>query len=158
MDVLIFKVRITAEAVFDYEDDLGGNMSFSTPFGTSVKNDIKQQVEEFMLYSQRYRHRPYFKLPYIDEISGERLLLFFRAKERYGCMQMLDLVGITREEYWDADLEECGQIKVWLDSPIDLTNVPDDDWVERERQRQAEYERDQRLDEEERKQHERRFG
>ena len=158
MDVLIHKVRITAEAVFDYEDDFGGNMHDSTPFGTTVKTDIKQQVEEYMLHSRKHWHKPYFKVPYMDEITGERLLLFFRTKERFECMQIIDLVGIAREQDWDEDLDEMGAIKAWLDSKIDLTDVPFADWVERERQRQAEHERDQKLDEEEQRRHERRFG
>jgi len=155
-DALIFKVRITEEAKFDFEETLGGDMSAVTPFGTTIKNDIKQQVEEFMLWTNKYRHKPYFKVPYINEIDGERLLLFFRQKERYACMQIIELVGITYENDWDEELEECGQVKVWLDSKIDLTDVPFDDWVEIERERKAEEERQQKIDEEERKDYERR--
>ena len=158
MDVLIYKVRITAEAVFDYEEDLGGNMQFVTPFGTTVKNDIKQQSEEFIQNTKRLHHKPYFRVPYIDEISGERLLLYFRQKERNAIMQTVELTGISRACDWDEELEECGLIRTWLNTKTDLTDIPDNDWVEQERERQAENEREQKLDEEERKRHEQRFG
>jgi len=55
------------------------------------------------------------------------LLLFFYKGERFGAMQMWKLAGICYEEDYSENLEDCGQIRVWLNSSLHPEDVGD--WV-----------------------------
>ena len=126
-DILQHKVKITAEAIMDYENSLGC-MNVILPSGITIKTDIKKQCETFIETSQKYQNKRYFKLKYLDEIYNKELYLFFRKKEIVEKnKQIWNLVGICETKYWTEELEDCGQIKVWLDTKIE--DLPNEDWV-----------------------------
>ena len=54
-DILQHKVKITAEAIMDYENSLGC-MNVILPSGTTIKTDIKKQCETFIETSQKYQN------------------------------------------------------------------------------------------------------
>lgn len=120
-------VNITAEAIEDYENSLGC-MNVVLPSGTTIKTDIKNQCETFIESNQRYQYKRYFKLKYLDETYNKEIYLFFRKKEIVQeNKQMWNLVGICESKYWTEELEDSGQIKVWLDTKTE--DLPDIDWV-----------------------------
>lgn len=120
-EIVIDKVVITEEAVFDYESLCG------LPF---PKTDIKSECENYITNirkSSRLQCGYYFMCKYLDEQADRMLMLFFYEGQRFGRMQMWELKGICEESDYSPVLEECGQIRVWLNSKIN----PEDtgDWV-----------------------------
>lgn len=135
-DKVINKVKITAEAQFDYES----SYDYCMP-----KTDIKKECEKYinnMQESGRLLNDYYFRCKYIDEQTEHMLMLFFYKGKRFGRMQVWELHGVCKAEDWCQELEDCGQVRAWLSSPIN----PEDtgDWVwdmrVREEKRQREIE------------------
>lgn len=121
-EITINKAVITEEAVFDYENIIGGRIP---------KADIKRETEEYMEHLQktaRLTYGCYFRVKYYDEQSEESLMLFFYRGERVGLMQMWKLSGLCKAEDWTEDGEEIGRIRAWLKTKI--SDIPKDaDWV-----------------------------
>lgn len=121
-EIAINKTVITEEAVFDYENIIGGRIP---------KADIKRETEEYMEHLQktaRLTYGCYFRVKYYDEQSEELLMLFFYRGERIGLMQMWNLSGLCKAEDWTEDGEEIGRIRGWLKTKI--SDIPKDaDWV-----------------------------
>lgn len=115
---VIGKVRITAEAEFDYEDITGKTMP---------KAEIKRETEEYIENCINRFSGYYFKAKYQVEESDKMLLMFFYKGERFGNMQMWELRGICSEEDWDAEWEDNGRIRLWLNSLLDPKE--ETDWV-----------------------------
>jgi len=115
---VIPKVLITEEAQSDYEDIIGGIMP---------KSEIKRETEEYISNCISRFNGYYFKAKYQGEDSDIMLLMFFYKGERFGNMQMWELRGICLEEDWDEISEECGQIRFWLNTRLNLTDGTD--WV-----------------------------
>ena len=119
---VINKVKITDEAVVDYE---AVSLSDSMP-----KADIKQQTESYIDNMQaigRLRYGYYFRCKYLDEQTGQMLLLFFYKGQTFGKMQIWKLVGLCVADDWNDDLEDSGQIRFWLNSKV--TDLDKTDWV-----------------------------
>jgi len=121
MEIDINKVVITEEAQFDYESLVGLPLQ-----KTLIKNETETYIE-LMQKSGRLLYGYYFRAKFYDEQSDRILLLFFYKGERFGAMQMWKLVGICYEEDYTENLEDCGQIRVWLNSS--LTPEECGDWV-----------------------------
>lgn len=63
------------------------------------------------------------------------LLLFFYKGERFGNMQMWELRGICSEEDWNAELEDNGRIRLWLNSLLNPKEETDWVWDLRQKER-----------------------
>lgn len=114
----INKVVITEEAEFDYESLLGQPLP---------RGDIKTETETY-IDNTPPRYGCYFRAKYYDETADKMLLLFFYKGKRFGPMQMWELKGICFAEDWSEELEDSGQIRVWLNSSLDPKD--EGDWVE----------------------------
>ena len=115
------KVVITDEAVFDYEDIVGWQMP---------RADIKQECEFYIDNSQargRLLWEYYFRCKYLDEATGQMVMLFFYKGERLWNTQLWNCVGCCLAEDWNEELEESGQIRYWLKTVLDP--APAEDWV-----------------------------
>jgi len=115
---VIPKVLITEDAQSDYEDIIGGIMP---------KAEIKRETEEYISNCIGRFGGYHFKAKYQSESIGQMLLMFFYKGEQFDNMQMWELRGICLEEDWDEISEECGQIRFWLNTRLNLTDGTD--WV-----------------------------
>lgn len=124
---VINKITITEEAVFDYTEALA--------FGTLDKRTLKAEVGEYIDHlnrSGRLLWDNYFRCKYLDENSGQMLMLFLYRAEKMSVMQYWNLVGICLGSEWDENDEYEGGIRAWVETNI--TELPDeDDWVVRHR-------------------------
>ena len=79
---IINKVVITAEAKFDFEQVLD--------LGKMPKAEMQYEIEEYidnMNKAGRLLASNYFRVKYIDEKSGEVLMLFLYRSRKMRCMQ-----------------------------------------------------------------------
>lgn len=129
-EVVINKVVITDEARFDYEDLFGQPIP---------KADIKRETEEYIDGRVGRINGFYFRIKYLDETTDEMLMLFFYKGNLFGKMQMWNLAGVCRADEWTRELEDDGQIKLWLQSSLDPKETTD--WVWDLRIREAEQKR-----------------
>lgn len=129
-EIVINKVVITDEARFDYE------CLFNQPI---PKNDIKRETEEYIDGRADRINGFYFRIKYFDETTDEMLMLFFYKGKRFGKMQLWELSGVCRAEEWTRELEDDGQIRLWLKSSLDPQETTD--WVWDLRIREAEQRR-----------------
>ena len=121
-EVIINKVNITAEAVFDYSESLG--------LGLLDKHKLKVEVEEYINRqnrSGRLLRDNYFRCRWHDEDSGQTLMLFLYRGERMSIIQNWDLAGVCLANDWDEDLEAAGLVRLWLEKKT--TNLGTGDWV-----------------------------
>ncbi len=124
---IINKVVITAEAKFDFEQVLD--------LGKMPKAEMQYDIEEYIDIKNkdgRMLATKYFRVKYIDERSGEMLMLFIYRSKKMRCMQHWKVKGICIAENWTVEDEESGAIKNWINSTI--TDMPkEQDWVEKHR-------------------------
>jgi hypothetical protein len=126
----INKLNITEEAVFDYEEDLC--------LGPLDKRGLKIEIEEYigrLCGVGRLRSAHYFRARYIDEGSGQMLILFLYKAAEFGSMQVWDLAGICLASEWSEEAEEEGLIRLWLKNKI--TDLKKGDWVFEQQARAA---------------------
>ena len=111
-------ITITPEAVFDYKEGLDlGSLS-----GKRIKTDIVEYID-IQRNTKRLCSRQYFRCKYMDEKSGEMLMLFLYRGNKIRAMQYWLLAGICRESEWDEDSEDKGLIRLWLKTKVD--DMPD---------------------------------
>ncbi len=101
--------------------------------------DIKRETEEYIDGRQGSDKRFYFRTKYLDETPTKMLMLFFYKGKRFGKMQLWELSGVCRADEWTREAEDDGQIKLWLQSPLELKETTD--WVWDLRIREAEQRR-----------------
>ena len=119
---IINVVEITKEAAYDYEDCLG--------YGKLNKRVVKSDVELYFNNKNRtskFICEKYIRVKYLDENTGNMLMLFFYKKYKISILQYWSLVGICLNSDWSEDLEISGAIRRWLKPlELELENV---DWV-----------------------------
>ena len=121
MEIVIDKILITEEAKSDYIDTVG----YELP-----SKDIKSEVEayiELLKSSRRFTSGRYFHVNYLDEDADKTVKLFFYKGETIGRMQMWNLAGVCLAEDWNEQIEESGQIRLWLNTS--LNPKEETDWV-----------------------------
>ena len=121
MEIVIDKILITEEAKSDYIDTVG----YELP-----SKDIKSEVEayiELLKSSRRFTSGRYFHVNYLDEDADKTVKLFFYKGETIGRMQMWNLAGVCLAEDWNEQVEESGQIRLWLKTS--LNPKEETDWV-----------------------------
>lgn len=121
MEIVIDKILITEEAKSDYIDTVG----YELP-----SKDIKSEVEayiELLKSSRRFTSGRYFHVNYLDEDADKTVKLFFYKGETIGRMQMWNLSGVCLAEDWNEQIEESGQIRLWLNTS--LNPKEETDWV-----------------------------
>ena len=150
MDLLIHKISISDEAEFDYETSISPNFRF-------IKKELKEELEFYIQQNHKLWNKYYMRLKYYDEQTDKYLMVFLRKHLQVVSMKIWNVVGICEYNDWDEELEEEGQIKVWLDSSL-TPKEDEEDWVEVLRFRQAEEERLRKIDEEEQKKYEQLLG
>lgn len=127
------KVIISPEAVFDYEEAVIGRRLDRVM--------LKQELEE---YIDRMNNRLiavcYFRCKFMDETTGELLMLFIYRGSRQRVLQNWVVRGICAAKDWDEDVEYYGDIKNWVDSKI-TEYAYNSDWVIRLRVREEEQQR-----------------
>jgi hypothetical protein len=125
---VINKVRVTAEAAFDYKYCL---QSYGSDPPALDRQSIKQDLEQYIngqTKNGRLVYDRYFRCKWFDEQSGQMLMCFLYRGEKYGIMQEWNLSGLCQEGDWSEDAESDGSIRHWLKQKItDLTD--EDDWV-----------------------------
>lgn len=117
-ETVINKVVITAEAEFDYESEFGCRLP---------KKEIKQETEEYIGSRLSRFYGYYFRAKYYDEATDRMLMLFVYKGEVFGSMQMWEIRGICSVEDWSKELEDDGQVRVWLKSKLETAE--ETDWV-----------------------------
>ena len=117
-ETVINKVVITAEAEFDYESE------FKRPL---PKKELKRETEEYIGGRLSRFNGYYFRAKYFDEMTDRMLMLFVYRGEVFGSMQIWEIRGICPAEDWTSELEEDGQVRVWLKSKLDTAE--ETDWV-----------------------------
>jgi hypothetical protein len=151
--VYINKVSITEEAVFDYEHCLlnkstptwseilkraGGcakrawdlSEQYEQPVITLDKKRLKAELEEYitrMNDAGKLLNTQHFRCLITDDNFSEPLMLFLHKREKMSLMQLWELVGISKADDWDEELEDDGIIRKWL-KPFE-TDMPKGDWV-----------------------------
>ena len=127
MEIAIDKIIITEEAELDYEESVG----YQLP-----KEDIKTEVEWYIgerKKAGRFTSGCYFHVDYLDEEADKMVRLFFYKGEKFGTMQTWNLAGACLTEDWSEEMEDCGQIRVWLKTILNPTDKGDWVWDERVR-------------------------
>ncbi len=135
-EIEINKVVITDEAKCDYESITGYLLNVDEMEAESRTYINLRQRSGGLLWER------YFRVKYYDEWSDRMLMLFIYKGKKDGIVRLWEIKGICFEEDWSQELEDCGQIRVWLNSSL---NPPDEgDWVWdlriREEQRRKEVE------------------
>ncbi len=121
MDEIINKVRITEEAIFDYES--------IAPNGAFPISDVKCLSEDYITIRKQENKLNYdksFRIKYFDEEVDDFIMMFFIRGRNNESMQEYDLVGVCKESDWSEELEDVGLIRGWLKSKLD---AKEDDWV-----------------------------
>lgn len=150
MDLLLHKVNLTEEVKFDYETSISPNFDL-------ISKEIKNEIEFYIQNHTKIWNKRYMRLTYYDEQSDSMLMFFIREYKQFLSMKTWNVVGVCLVEDWNEELEECGQIKAWLDTT--LTPKEDElDWVEVLRLRQEQEERERKLDEKEQEKYDRLFN
>ena len=150
MDLLLHKVNLTEEVKFDYETSISPNFDL-------ISKEIKKELEFYIQNHTKIWNKRYMRLTYYDEQSDSMLMFFIREYKQFLSMKTWNVVGVCLVEDWNEELEECGQIKAWLDTT--LTPKEDElDWVEVLRLRQEQEERERKLDEKEQEKYDRLFN
>ena len=147
MEHLLHKVNITEEAEFDIEC-----MNALSIFD---KQQTKEELEFYITSRKKLHNKHYFRLK--DMLGDTEIMYFIKKGNRFGVMQVWNVVGICESQYWDEEMEECGIIRGWYETKL---NPPKDekDWVEELRERELLEERERKLEEEYQKKYERLFG
>lgn len=135
-EIEINKVVITEEAKCDYES--------ITEYLLNV-DEVEAEIQTYINLRQRsggLLWEKYFRVKYYDEWLERMLMIFVYKGRKDGIVRLWEVKGICFEEDWSEELEDCGQIRAWINSSL---NLPDDgDWVwdlrVREEQRQKEVE------------------
>lgn len=117
-ETVIDKVVITAEAEFDYESEFGCRLP---------KKEIKQETEEYIGSRLSRFDGYYFRAKYYDETTDKMLMLFVYRGDAFGRMRIWEIRGICPAEDWTEELEDDGQVRVWLKSKLDTAE--ETDWV-----------------------------
>jgi len=130
--VIINKVNITEEAVFDYEYCIGYRVSLcrkieldngeDKPIRKLNKRRLKIEIEEYIelqTRNGRLLHEKYFRCKYYDREMKQTLMLFFYKADKLSIMQYWNLVGICFERDWSEEAEEFGVIRSWLKSRVE---------------------------------------
>ena len=134
-NLVLHKVNFTAEAVFDYEfclipdhgkfdesdTDWNKPCIHETPLVhfRKVRNEIKQELEEYIQRHSTIGNRHYFRVRHYDEQTRMWLTLFVKRSHRFANMQTWDVVGIIDDEYFSHDDEEFGVYREWYDMKFD---------------------------------------
>ncbi|MCL2555427.1 MAG: hypothetical protein FWE03_00210 [Firmicutes bacterium] len=145
-NLVLHKVNITAEAVFDYEQCLfmrepttckncpskcGGDWNKPCPQDEPTlkfpKAEYRRELEEYIFRHRHIKNNHYFRCKYLDEQTGETLLLFILKRKLVAYVQNWDVVGIIRADEWCEEKEEDGVYRNWYTTRI---NDPSEyDWV-----------------------------
>lgn len=152
--IIINKIEITEEAVFDYEQVLShkirqplSDILIESKYNKKVaflkaeeferlkvklnKYALKKEIETYMdnLSNQGLLlDIKYFKCRYFDENLNKILMLFIYKTVKFGIMQCWSLMGICLDSDWSQEKEESGAIRHWLKEKIkDLDKT---DWVQ----------------------------
>lgn len=99
--VMIDKIVVTKEAVFDYEEIVCKGYIFPPGF--------KREAEKILSGAANPERVEYF-----DKTSEKPLLLFFKKGYAFGPMQTWILKGICDKRDYRSDMEEKGIIDGWL--------------------------------------------
>lgn len=150
MDLLLHKVNLTDEVKFDYETSISPNFDL-------ISKEIKNELEFYIQQHTKIWHKRYMRLTYYDEQSDSMLMFFIREYKQFLSMKTWNVVGVCLAEDWNEELEECGQIKAWLDTTL-IPKEDELDWVEVLRLRQEQEERERKLDEKEQEKYDRLFS
>ena len=169
-ELVIHKVAFAAEAVFDYEHclierrypadendtDWRLDSKHDLPLVILPKAEMKAELEEYIQNHSKHKYKHYFRVRYLDDNFDRELMLFIYRDAKISIMQNWTVKAICFADCWTEDDEEEGRIRSWVETKI--TNLPNDDWVEEERIRREENEKERLKDEKERKRHERLFA
>lgn len=128
----IHRVIISEGAKFDYAlifNLLVGDFGSDLPPYFRLDKDMINELEVYITKNKKVYNKGYFKATFIHEDTGKELMLFVKRKERIDNSQMWELVGICEACDYDEELEECGQIRAWYETPV--VDLPKEkDWVE----------------------------
>lgn len=127
---VINKVVITAEAEFDYVSETDSPMP---------KADIKRETEDYINGNLQRFGGYYFRAKYPDETTDRMLMLFFYKGKTFGKMQIWELRGICQADDWSEELEESGQVRLWLNTSLEPNDTTDWVWdlrIQQEKHRQ----------------------
>lgn len=147
MEHLIHKVKITNEAEFDVEC-----MNAPSNFD---KDKIKKELEFFIKHQHQLHNKHYFRLN--DYLGDVPIIYFIKRSHKFRKMQIWKVVGICESQYWDEELEDYGIIRGWYETKLNPAK-DDKDWVEELREKELLEERERKLEEEQQKWYERKFG
>ena len=133
MEATIHKLIVSEEAKFDYAEMtnmLVGDFGDDLPPNFQIDTNIIEEVELYITNNRRVWYKHYLRLTYIDENTGTTYMLFILRKnyDETEYTQNWEVVGILESQYWDEDLEECGQIRAWYNTKINDLGK-ERDWV-----------------------------
>lgn len=118
---VINKVVITEEAAFDYEFVVGQQIPKA-----EIKNECEIYIENRQSLGRLLWER-YFRCKYLDERTGDMLMLFFYKGPMMGRMQLWLCRGICAASDWNEEIEDSGQVRFWLNTALDPK--PTEDWA-----------------------------
>ena len=136
---IINKVCITAEAKFDYEEEVAlsayNEIQYDENDELIVKKfmpqtDIKMELEIYIddLYrSGQILYDNYFRIRYFDDDLDKELMLFIYKGNKFNLMQIWNVAGICESKDWSQELEDDGSIRNWLKATLNTTDKID--WV-----------------------------
>ena len=134
MEHLLHKVNITEEAEFDIEC-----MNALSIFDKKI---TKEELEYYIARQPKLHNKHYFRLT--DTLGETEIMYFIKKGNRFGVMQVWNVVGICESQYWDEEMEESGIIRGWYETKLKPT-TKEKDWVEELRERQLLEERERKL-------------
>lgn len=147
MEHLVHKVYITEEAEFDVEC-----MNAPSIFN---KNETRKELEYFITMQKKVQNKYYFRLT--DYLGDTKIMYFIKQGQKFGIMQVWNVVGICEAQYWDEEMEEYGIIRGWYETKLNPDRI-EPDWVALPRERQIIEERDRELDEKQQQRYRELFG
>ncbi len=147
MEHYVHKINISEEAEFDVE-------CIDAPFEFD-KRKIKKELEEFIENNKKYQFKTYFRLK--DFVGDLEIMYFIRKGQKFGNMQIWNVLGICEAQYWSEEMEESGIIRSWYETKLN-PDMSEPDWVEQMRERQILEERERKIEEEQQRKYDRLFS
>lgn len=128
----IHSIGFSTEAKFDYAlifNLLVGDFGSDLPPNFRLDNNIRKELEFYITINKKVWYKKYFRATYIHEETGKTLMFFIKQRQKFSTMQIWEVVGICEAFDYDEELEECGQIRAWYETKIDMLPY-EVDWVE----------------------------
>jgi len=104
----------------DYTEGLAINSSIQRRLNQrQLKIDLSEYIQMQSGLKGTLSDKQYFRCKYLDEKTGQMLMLFLYRDKKLRTMQYWLLSGICLAHDWNEDSEDKGLIRLWLKTKIE---------------------------------------